>query len=289
VACRSSGSILIDPPSRPILGGDPFPAILSPYTSVQPWQLASLTFFAYVVVVADLAPGIQLRARVKAIAASAIGAGLAAAASRLPDAHPLNVWILPPAILLIAYRASGWLFVAPMPRAERALAAIDTALGIDNLAYRMPRIVAEMLEFAYAGVYPLIPIALLVALAHGMTAARFWTAVLIADFICFAMLPWVQTRAPRAVMPIRVWRSSWRKVNDRIVDTATIGVNTFPSGHAAEGLLVALLVTAAPWPIALGMFVAAAAISAGAVFGRYHYAADAVAGWAVALAVWTFV
>jgi hypothetical protein len=34
------------------------------------------------------------------------------------------------------------------------------------------------------------------------------------------------------------------------------------------------------------MFAAAAAISAGAVLGRYHYAADAVAGWLVALLVW---
>jgi len=33
------------------------------------------------------------------------------------------------------------------------------------------------------------------------------------------------------------------------------------------------------------MFFCALAISAGAVFGRYHYAADALAGWAVALAV----
>jgi hypothetical protein len=28
------------------------------------------------------------------------------------------------------------------------------------------------------------------------------------------------------------------------------------------------------------------AAAAGAVFGRYHYAADAIAGWAVALVVW---
>jgi hypothetical protein len=255
----------------------------------QPWQLAALTFFAYVVVVADIAPRIPPRARLRAIAASAIGGGLVAAASRLHDTHPLNVWILPPAILLIGYRASGWLFVAPMPRAEHALAAIDKALRIDDLAPRVPRIVAEALEFSYTGVYPLIPTALFLALGNGTTAARFWTAVLIADFICFAMLPWVQTRAPHAFMPVREWRSSWRAINLRLVDAGSIGVNTFPSGHAAEALLVALLLTRASWPIATGMFAAAAAISAGAVFGRYHYAADAVAGWTVAVTVWALV
>jgi hypothetical protein len=35
------------------------------------------------------------------------------------------------------------------------------------------------------------------------------------------------------------------------------------------------------------MFFNAAAISAGTVFGRYHYATDAVAGWLVALAVYS--
>jgi hypothetical protein len=37
------------------------------------------------------------------------------------------------------------------------------------------------------------------------------------------------------------------------------------------------------------MFAAGLAVSAGAVLGRYHYAADAIAGWAVALIVyWSF-
>jgi hypothetical protein len=49
---------------------------------------------------------------------------------------------------------------------------------------------------------------------------------------------------------------------------------------------VALLVSAAPAPIVALMFVNALAISAGAVLGRYHYAADVFAGWAVALAVY---
>jgi hypothetical protein len=49
---------------------------------------------------------------------------------------------------------------------------------------------------------------------------------------------------------------------------------------------VALLVATAPWPIAATVAVAALLVSAGAVLGRYHYAADAFAGWAVALVVW---
>jgi hypothetical protein len=34
---------------------------------------------------------------------------------------------------------------------------------------------------------------------------------------------------------------------------------------------------------------AAAAVPAGAVYGRYHYALDAMSGWVVALVVWVLV
>jgi hypothetical protein len=34
------------------------------------------------------------------------------------------------------------------------------------------------------------------------------------------------------------------------------------------------------------MFLGAIAVSAGAVLGRYHYLADALAGWIVAIGVW---
>ena len=58
-----------------------------------------------------------------------------------------------------------------------------------------------MLEFAYGGVYPLIPIALLLHLAYAPApdADLFWTVVLVTDYVCFAMLPFIQTRPPRAL------------------------------------------------------------------------------------------
>ena len=55
---------------------------------------------------------------------------------------------------------------------------------------------------------------------------------------------------------------------------------------AAVCLAAALLVADAPWPVVVWMGANAILISAGAVLGRYHYAADALAGWIVALAVW---
>lgn len=236
--------------------------------------------------VAVLPRRLPRRNRVRVLAGIALGAGVLAVSIRLPAEGLANVWALPVALLLLGYWTSGLLFIGPMPRAERFLATIDEALGIDGLAARAPRPVAEFLEFAYAGVYPLIPIALVLALREGVSADRFWATILLTDYVCFGMLPWFQTRPPRSVGFEARWWSRWRSVNLRMLEVGSVQVNTFPSGHAAEALAAALLVSGSHPLIAGWMFFNAAAISAGAVFGRYHYAADAVAGWVVALLVY---
>jgi len=225
------------------------------------WQLGSLAFFVYILVVAACLRGLRPAARWRAAAGAAVGAAVIVLSMRLPSDGIANVWILPPAALLIGYWTSGLLFVAPMRR-------------------------AEFLEFAYSGVYPLIPIALYLALRQGVSADRFWTTILLTDYVCFGMLPWFQTRPPRSAGFDARWRSRWRAVNLRMLEAGSVRVNTFPSGHAAEALAAALLVSGGHPLVAGWMFFNAAAISAGAVFGRYHYAADAVAGWAVALLVY---
>jgi hypothetical protein len=250
------------------------------------WQLGGLIFFGYVLVVAACLRGLSRRARLQVAAGAAIGAALIAASTRLAADGLANVWLVPPAALLVGYWTTGLLFVAPMPRAERLLVRLDEALRIDAIAARCPRPVAEFLELAYTGVYPLIAVALYFALRQGMSADRFWTTILLTDYVCFGMLPWIQTRPPRAVGFDARWRSSWRILNLRVLAASSVQVNTFPSGHAAEGLVLALLMSGSPPLLAGWMFFNAAAISAGAVFGRYHYAADAIAGWAVALLVW---
>ena len=67
-------------------------------------------------------------------------------------------------MLLIAYWSSGLLFVAPRISQERALRWLDDRLDIRDVSRRTPRPVAEVLEAAYAGVYLLIPLALLIYL-----------------------------------------------------------------------------------------------------------------------------
>ena len=159
------------------------------------------------------------------------------------------------------------------------------------MSRRTPRVLAEVLEAAYAGVYLLIPLALLAreAFLPSPDPDGFWAVVLITDFVCFGVLPWVQTRPPRALEPGEPWASSVRRFNLRLLGATSIQVNTFPSGHAAEALAAFLLVLAAPAGVVFLMFLAALAVSAGAVLGRYHFLADAVAGWVVAVGVFLIV
>lgn len=249
------------------------------------WQLASVAFFLYIALIV-LGQWGRRPAALKAMAAATCGL-LLVLVSLAADAPLLIEWIWPPLLLLIAYWSSGLLFVAPRPRQEAALRWLDDRLRLQDVARHTPRILTEILEAAYAGVYLLIPLALLAHLQYSPSPDpdRFWSIVLITDFICFGVLPWVQTRPPRALESGEPWKSSFRAFNLRVLGATSIQVNTFPSGHAAEGLVAFLLVLAAPPATVVPIFLAAVAVSAGAVLGRYHYLVDALAGWVVAVGV----
>jgi membrane-associated phospholipid phosphatase len=251
------------------------------------WQIASGAFFVYIIALA-LVRGAMPRRRF-ALAVAAAGLVATAGSTMIPRVAWLHDWFLPPSLLLLGYWSSGALFVAPMSRAEAVLMAGDRALGISNV--RTPRLMAELLEASYAGIYAIVGLAFILYLVFvpSPNPDRFWAVVLITDFLCFAMLPWLQTRPPRALEARDPWQSSIRPFNLGLLDTASIHVNTFPSGHAAEALAAALLLVSAPMPVVIGMGCCALAITAGAVLGRYHYALDALAGWLVATAVWLVV
>ena len=261
---------------------------LSRFSSMRLWETASLVFFIAVLLVSPVVTRAGHRRLLKVLAGGLAGLLVTTAIAMTPYSPVVHDWFGPPVLLLMGYWISGWLFVAPRIRQEQALLRLDDRLNVLKIAHQMPQVLVELLELAYVGIYPLIPIALLthLMLTPGPDAERFWSVLLITDYICFIMLAWVQTRPPRVLEGTEPWHSSVRPFNLRLVGAASIQVNTFPSGHAAEALAAALLVLGAPLPIVLLMFVNAVAVSAAAVLGRYHYAADALAGWVVALIVW---
>jgi membrane-associated phospholipid phosphatase len=251
------------------------------------WSAASVLYFIYIALAALARPGLSGHTRLRVAIVAAAGS-LLSFTSLLVSGFWLHDLVLPGVLLLVGYWASGLLWVRPMPRAEAFLASFDAAFGLPQLATRLPRLLCDVLEAAYLGVYPLIPVAVFVHLAWSphADAERFWSVILVTDYVCFAMLPWIQTRPPRAIEPGPPCRSRVRALNLTLLGRASIGANTVPSGHAAEALAVALLLADAQLTIAISAAGVAVAISAGAVLGRYHYALDVFAGWAVAWGTW---
>ena len=192
--------------------------------------------------------------------------------------------------VLVGYWLPALLVTATNQRFERTLLRWDhrwfgireaTAMGNDA-----PGAVIVMLELAYLFCYPMVPIGFACLYGAGLRdeTDRFWTAVLLAVFACYGMLPWLPTRPPRAVAGEPA-RSSvpMRRLNLRVLRVASIQLNTFPRGHAAAAAATALAVGVRLPSAGLVLGILALGIAIGSVVGRYHYAADALAGGVIGI------
>jgi hypothetical protein len=250
----------------------------------------ALGFFVYLAAAALLlrVPADQKRRAVaRAILISAVILAMAvpggSAAAHLRD------W-LPLIYLPLGYWLPAHLVTSSNPILEGRLIGLDRRMfgrdGLGGFATRAPRVLIELLELAYLLCYLVVPLGFgwLVLAGFGQEADRFWTAVLLAGFGCYGLLPWLPSRAPRAIEETLSRRpSSIRSLNLRVLNRASVQLNTFPSGHTAASLATALAV-GAHLPLAgVVLGVLALGIAIGSVVGRYHYAADAITGAAVAL------
>jgi hypothetical protein len=201
--------------------------------------------------------------------------------------------VMPLVYLLAGYWLPAMLVREPSGLLERRLLGVDYALfganGLERFERGAPRILIEYLELAYLLCYAVVPagFALLILAGYGdATLDRFWSVVLLASFICYGLLPWLPSRAPRAIEPpSRARRSSIRRLNLAVLDRASVQWNTFPSGHTAASLATALAVGAHMPMAGVVLGVVALSIAVGSVVGRYHYAADAIVAAAVAVLV----
>jgi PAP2 superfamily len=199
--------------------------------------------------------------------------------------------VVPLLYLLVGYWLPALIVDTPDRRFEQRLLDADRRLfgreGLSRFERRAPRAIIEYLELAYLLCYAVVPAgyACLLLTGHDADAIdRFWSVVLLAAFPCYGLLPWMPTRAPRAIEPPRgATRSSFRELNLAVLNRASVQWNTFPSGHTAASLATALAV-GREMPLAgLVLGVVAVSIAAGSVVGRYHYAADAIVGAVVAV------
>jgi membrane-associated phospholipid phosphatase len=118
---------------------------------------------------------------------------------------------------------------------------------------------------------------------------RFLTVYLTGTLLAYALFPYFPSQPPRIVFPdldpplITTWA---RSLNLWILRVGTIHVGVFPSAHVSS-------VFSAAWGMFLvlphrkifgcGLLLYAVSVSVATVYGRYHYAADVLAGFGVSL------
>jgi membrane-associated phospholipid phosphatase len=248
-------------------------------------------YFAYLAAMARFAHVSPARKRRVVGIASLLIASIVVLGTRSGSAATIARDWMPLLYVLFGYWLPANLAGAPNSVLERTLLDLDHRLfgmgGLSKFVDRAPRFVIESFELAYLFCYPLLPIGFASLLLAGFRAEvdQFWTTVMLASFMCYGFLPWLPTRAPRAIeaAPPRP-RWSIRTMNLLVLDRASVQLNTFPSGHTAASLATALAVGAHSTVAGFLLALIAVSIAAGSVVGRYHYAADAVTGAVVAFA-----
>jgi membrane-associated phospholipid phosphatase len=227
------------------------------------------------------------------LGATAIGAGILPRVLAPLPASVSRDW-LPAALLLMVYWQAGQFFLRVDQDAQRKLLQLDRKI-VEPLLEGCSRSASgswflTYLELAYLFCYPLVPLSLgaVYLLRARDHADHFWAVVLVATYACYAMVPFVQTLPPRMLAErdgAQPPSGRVRRFNLWLLRRASIQANTFPSAHVASSLACALVLLRLDLRVGLTFLLVAISIALGAVAGRYHYAADAIVGAVVALAV----
>ena len=115
----------------------------------------------------------------------------------------------------------------------------------------------------------------------------FWTAVLGAVLCSYLLFPFFPLTPPRTLfndLPGPAVQPLLRNINLWLLGKYSVQACLFPSGHVAAVIATALAVRKFLPRLGIVFIIVALSISAATVYGRYHYAVDAVAGALVGVA-----
>ncbi len=202
---------------------------------------------------------------------------------------------LPLAVTLLAYREMGW-FAQPHTNSmleshwvvwDRLLLRGGAKAAIEALGPVLP----SLLEIAYSLVYTLAPlsIALLYLSGHRDRVERFLFVFVLGVLLCYAQFPFWPSEPPRVVFfgeDVPRYDTVFRQFNWWMLGRCGIHTSVFPSAHVAGAFSAAFgMWRAQPTQKWVGrlLLVVALLIAVGTVYGRYHYLADAVAGFSIAV------
>lgn len=216
--------------------------------------------------------------------------------------HPGAFWnqfrvYLTLAAVLCSYRAMDWFApTVPVLRWEPQWQSWDRALftefGFGRAIEIAGPLLPGVLEITYALVYGL-PVFCVLALTLRGRSGRldaFLTVYLLGLYLSYLQFPFWPSRPPWQVFPTELmpaYDSVFRQFNAWVLGGAGIHTSVFPSAHVSGSVAAAM----AMWRLCRdsrglkwGIAVYALLVTLATVYGRYHYAVDAVAGVAVGVA-----
>lgn len=253
-------------------------------------------FFAYLLVLSQIFP-LGGRSRLRVFATGTVCVGGVVMLSQLRPSLALQVAraCLPVVYLLQGYWICGLFMRQPVRRTEARLLDADRLLfrrtNLTALLARGPRLVLGYFELTYLLVHPMVPGSLgLFFVVDGYARIdSFWTSVLLAGYGCYGLLPWIQTRPPRAIehesYPAQE-RLLLRRLNLFVLRHGSVQINTLPSGHTSVAFAGALAVASVHTGLGVALLILATSITVATVLGRYRYSVDAVAGVLVGIVSW---
>ena len=220
-------------------------------------------------------------------------------ARRRPKAQWATVvrdW-MPLAVMILCYHEMGW-FAQPHTqfRLENAWVAWDRRLlygwGLKPAIELAGPVLPSILELSYLLVYalPVFMMSMIYAYRRLDAADIFLTIYILGLCLAYAQFPFWPSEPPRTVFPGRdlpAFITPIRKLSLWVLARQGIHTSVFPSAHVSGAVAAALaarrIFRDKPW-LRIGVPVYATLVAFATVYGRYHYAADAVAGAATGFA-----
>jgi membrane-associated phospholipid phosphatase len=262
------------------------------------WLLTG--YFIYTAVLAQLVP---LRPPVPLVTVGvnvAVLGGFALLAwaeslGRRPCFSIVRDWY-PAPLMLLAYREMGWF--APSHHTyelEQIWVRWDRTLlndwGLRSAIESLGAVLPSVLEISYLLVYAVAPFAMAMLYAYGkrQRVDRFLIIFLMGLLTAYALFPYFPSEPPRTVFPgdhFPSFETVFRRVNWILLSGYGIHTSVFPSAHVAGAFSAAFamlrLLPERRW-VGWMLLALAVLIATATIYGRYHYAADALAGLAISV------
>ncbi len=153
------------------------------------------------------------------------------------------------------------------------------------------KLIPSYLELCYFLVYglPAYCVGLLYARGKRSSVDRFLMIYLTGTLAAYALFPYFPSQPPRLAFPgvdDPTYVTWIRHLNLYVLSKATIHTGVFPSAHVSSAFSAAwamFLILPERRAIAVALLVYAISVSLATIYGRYHYSADVLSGFAVSL------